>query len=187
MQKKTLIGGVLIISAIIVLQIIKRRNLIKANTIVETEKLNSNSPYVHLLEILPVYRDSLYTIYVSKINEKNKIIYLANHSLSSRMRESKFFLHIYPQDKNLLDSTLTNIAFDFNSNFTSFQYFKKKYFVAETNLPNFKINKINTGQYGYQGDNAINWQVENIINLKRIQDVLNHNKQKIKVFYGVQE
>lgn len=187
MQKKTLIGGAIIICTIIVLQLIKRSNLIQVNTIIETEKLNSNSPYVHLLKKIPIYRDSLYNIYVSKINDDSKIIYLKRDSLSHRVKSSKFFLHIYPIDKNLLDSGSTNLAFDFKSNFTSFRYFEKTYFVAETNLPTFKINKINTGQYAYLGDNTINWQVENIIDLKTIQGVLSHNKQRIAVFEGTQE
>ena len=115
----------------------------------------ANSPYVKLLNQFPVYRDSIFSIYISKIEDKNKIIFVAKDSLTEVQKESDFFVHIYPKNKNLLKITLITWHLILKNNTSSFVFWENKYFYAETNLPNFTIEKINLGQYNYRETTAL--------------------------------
>lgn len=56
--------------------------------------------------------------------------------------------------------------------------------MSSSPLPNFAINKINTGQYDYEGNNEINWELTYLLTAKHISEILkvnmeeNHNFQK---------
>lgn len=146
-------------------------------------KVAANSPYVKLLEQLPIYRDSSYYIYLANINSEPKIIFLKKDSISEKQRKSKFFLHIYPNDKTLLgENKFGNLAYEFNNNVKSFSFKENVYFVSSANLPNIKINKINAGQYGFKGNGNINWSINSLIEALSIKRTLEVNKEKMSQF-----
>lgn len=177
-----LIGAIVII-VLLFFQFKKRANDLR----IINEKKNliekENFSYVKLLDQLPIYRDSVYKIYIANIEGDCKIIFLKKDSISEVQKKSKFFLHIYPQkDSLLIDSKSKLLAFDFYNNVSEFNYNQEKYFISSTTLPNFLIEKINTGQYGYEGDFAISWEIKDLLYLKSIKENLKFNKEKCNNF-----
>lgn len=134
------------------------------------------SPYSELLTKTPVYKDSVYSIYLTTIEGKDKILYLRDGSPSSIRQESKFFLHVYPTDKSLLGENKTgNLNYDFKNNATQFSHEGNNFYVSETNLPELDIDKINTGQYGYKGDGSINWRINKILTTETMRPIISQN------------
>ncbi|MGY3795212.1 hypothetical protein [uncultured Aquimarina sp.] len=137
------------------------------------------SPYVKLLEKTPIYNDSIYSIYITSINNKDKIYYVKKGELSEVQKNSKFFLHVYPVDKSLLKEKTSNLAFDFKNNAVKFMFNNEVYYVSQTDVPDLYIDKINTGQYGYNGDPAINWRIKSILRSKKILPIIKQNGDRI--------
>lgn len=161
---------------IIVFQIYKKIEYQTEEEKISKAKIMSNSEYVKLLDQLPVYRDSVFSIYIANFYDKNKIIYFKKDSITLLEANSKFFLHLYPKNKKLLNQVnSTNISYDFRSNFKSFKYMEKTYFYSEIDLPDFIIEKINTGQYGYNQNNSISWQIKHVLRGEYIKGVLGEN------------
>lgn len=178
-KKRTPLLFLSLLSVIIFFQIQKRNKYIKEKREMIEAKEMANSKYVKLLDYIPVYQDSTYKIYISRFGEDTKIVYLKKDSISEVQRKSKFFLHIYPKDKGLLgENEFGNLSYDFKNNVRSFNFDNTNYFISETNLPKIKINKINTGQYGYEGNNKINWEVTSLLTAKSIKETLIINKEK---------
>jgi len=177
-NRKLLLTIIFLITVIviIVLQIEKRNNSLVERSRIEIYKKKANSKYVKLLEQFPIYRDSVYAIYIANFNGNHEIVYLLKDSVSKVQRGSKFFLHIYPKDQTLLFES-NFLPFDFKSNFEEFIFNEKKYFLASTNLPKIEINKINTGQYGFVGDNNINWEINGLFTAEKIEKILKMNKE----------
>lgn len=142
-------------------------------------KFNSHkakiTEYDKLLYYYPVYKDSIYYIYITKITGVPKIIYLNKDSISDMQRNSKFFLHLYPKDSSLLKDNQSFLAFDFKNNVSKYNLKGRQVYISEQQLPKFKIKKINTGQYGYDGDPKINWRIQELINAEDIDKNLKGN------------
>lgn len=172
-----------LLSVIIFFQIQKRNKYIKEKREMIEAKEMANSKYVKLIDYIPVYQDSTYKIYISRFGEDTKIVYLKKDSISEVQRKSKFFLHIYPKDKGLLgENEFGNLSYDFKNNVRSFNFDNTNYFISETNLPKIKINKINTGQYAFNGNSEINWSISSIIEAETVRKNLEFNKEKIPEF-----
>lgn len=183
-KKRTPLLFLSLLSVIIFFQIQKRNKYIKEKREMIEAKEMANSKYVKLLDYIPVYQDSIYKIYISRFGEDTKIVYLKKDSISEVQRKSKFFLHIYPQAPSVFkNSNSKMLPFNFNNNTSTFTFKKMKYFVSSANLPDFAIDKINTGQYGYEGNNKINWEITSLLTAKSIKETLKINKEKgIKTF-----
>ena len=169
------------IIGIVFLQIEKRNNNLNELRQIEAYKEKANSKYVKLLDQFPVFRDSTYSIYIANFNRKHKIVYLQKDSISNVQKGSKFFLHIYPHDQTLLLKT-SFLPFDFKGYFEKFTFNETDYFLASTDLPKFDINKINTGQYGFEGDNNINWKIDGLLTAEKIDKTLKENKE-VNVYF----
>ena len=163
------------------LQIEKRNHNLNELRQIEAYKEKANSKYVKLLDQFPVYRDSIYSIYIANFDRKHKIVYLQKDSISNVQKGSKFFLHIYPHDQTLLLKT-SFLPFDFKGYFEKFTFNETDYFLASTDLPKFDINKINTGQYGFEGDNNINWKIDGLLTAEKIDKTLKENKE-VNVYF----
>ena len=134
------------------------------------------SPYAQLLEKTPVYKDSVYSIYITTIQDKDKILYLREGTESSIRQESKFFIHVYPTDKDLLGKKKQgNLNFDFKNNSKKVNIAGSDYYISETDLPEIDIDKINTGQYGYRGDGSINWSISKSLKTDLMQPIIELN------------
>jgi len=145
----------------------------------ELAKIEANSSYVELFSHIPVYQDSVFRIYIANLTGDDEIIYLRKDILTEQQEKSKFFLHVYPVNKELLsDNKLGNLSYDFKSNFESFKYLGEDYFVAHRDLPEIAINKINTGQYGFKGDGKISWKTKDLLTQEDIIRTLQANKVK---------
>lgn len=167
---------------ILALQINKRNtqlNLLKQK---EQAIINANSKYAKLLGQRSIYRDSVYKIYIANINDTNKIIFLKEGDLTSIRRKSKFFVHVYPVNKDLLNSVSNHIPLNFESNFQSIVFDGKTYHFASQNLPEFQISKLNLGQYGFEGDNQINWKIRDLLLESEIAFILNENDEEMSIF-----
>lgn len=177
-----------LLSVIIFFQIQKKNEYIKEKKEMVEAKEKANSKYVKLIDQIPVYEDSIYKIYISRFGEDTKIVFLKKDSISEVQRKSKFFLHIYPQDPSLfINSNSKMLPFDFNNNASTFTFKKMKYFVSSANLPDFAIDKINTGQYGYEGNNKINWEITSLLTAKSIAETLKINKEKGNKNFQIEE
>jgi len=134
------------------------------------------SPYAQILEKTPVYKDSVYSIYITTILGKDKIVYLREGTESSIRQESKFFVHVYPTDKELLgEKKQGNLGFDFKNNSKKMNLGGLDYYISETDLPEIDIDKINTGQYGYRGDGSINWSITKVLKTDLMQPIIEQN------------
>lgn len=163
---------------IVLLQIQKRTQYSKDIEKKTEAQLKSKSEFVKLLDQIPIYRDSTFKIYIARFDTVNKIVFLKKDSITEIQKGSNFFLHIYPLDEELLKDTNSNfLAFDFKNDNTIFTFRDTKYFISSTDLPDFEINKINTGQYGFDGNNDITWQVESILKNEDICKILEYNKE----------
>lgn len=140
------------------------------------------SPYSKILLELPVHRDSLYNIYITNVNQKPHIIFFAPNGMTDVQLRSKFFVHVYPSDKKFLPQGENLMAFDFKKPVDSFVFRKKTYFFFAKELPEIQMHKINLGQYGYLGDNRVNWKIPEPITNEKIARVLYDNGEKIPFF-----
>jgi hypothetical protein len=147
-------------------------------------KKESISEYDILLDHQPVYKDSVYYIYISKIHEIPKIIYLKKTSINDVQRESKFFVHVYPKDSTLLKENQNLLAFDFKNNVKEYTLRGKKVFISELVLPDIGMKVINTGQYGFRGNNDINWRISTLLTAKMIRKNLLINDEEGIYFFN---
>ena len=137
-------------------------------------------PFKKLLGLKPVYKDSVYSIFITTISKHDKILFLATGKISDVQKESKFFMHVYPKDKSLLGENKSgNLNYDFKSNFKLFNHLGKDYYIAETSLPQIDIDKINFGQYGFRGNKSITWSVKPVLKSKSMQTLLDENGEFI--------
>lgn len=92
---------------------------------------------------------------------KNKLFYIKNQCKKSDTKH-RFFLHIYPFDKNNLLKKYQKHGFE-NMDFTFNTYgvINNGLCVARRELPQYKIQKIQTGQYAKKRDWGISINVEN--------------------------
>ena len=141
------------------------------------------SDYDVLLDYFPVYKDSIYNIYIATISNIPKIIFLKKKKINSRQKESKFFVHIYPKNDSLLTANQSFIGFDFKNNTKEYNLRGKKVYISELALPKINIKKINTGQYGFRGDLEISWIVEKILTSEEIRKNLYANNEKGIYFF----
>ncbi len=182
MIKKKQILFLTVVFAILVLQIYKKIGAEKEKALIEQSKKEANSEFVKLLDQLPVYRDSIFKIYIANFSGKTKIVYLKKDSLTDILKKSKVFLHLYPRDKKNLKEGNTNVALDFKKEYASFVYRNSKYFILEKELPNFIIDKINTGMYAYNLDNSVSWEIKNILRNEEIKKILSENRESVLQF-----
>lgn len=168
---------ILILILILIFQIKKRHN--DLSEIIQKELLlkQANSEYVKLVNQIPVYRDTTFNIYISNISEELKIVFFKKHTITPTQKESNFFIHIYPKDKTLVEGLNRNfLALDFKADFNQFNYNNDVYYFTSRNLPDFEIEKINIGQYGFQGDNSISWQIKSLLEASYLSEIVNYNK-----------
>ena len=172
-----------LLMTIIFFQIQKKNEYIKEKKEEKEAIEQANSEFVKLLGQRPIYRDSIYKIYIARFGEHNTIVFLRKDSISEVQKESRFFLHLYPRDKTLLgESESKSPSFDFKNNVSSFTFKQSKYFVSSTNLPDIMIGKINVGQYGFRGDSKITWQISSLLNAGSIEEILKINKEENNIF-----
>tara|TARA_B110000114_G_scaffold173855_1_gene201822 strand:- start:2580 stop:3146 length:567 start_codon:yes stop_codon:yes gene_type:complete len=159
-------------------QIEKKRASFKKD-IYLNNKSQEITDYKKLLELFPVYKDSIYYIYIAKINNHPKIIYLKKSTINEVQKESKFFVHIYPKDRSVLNRNQNFLSFDFKNNVKEYDLKGRKVFISELDLPQIAIKKINTGQYGFRGRSSeISWRIEKTLTFQEIKKNLNANKEK---------
>lgn len=174
---------IIVFTILVMLLQLNKRNTQKA--LVQKREIAlklSNNPFSKVLFQLPIYRDSVYRVYIIKIQSQIKIVFLRTETISEQQKESNFFVHIYPKDKNKLKDGINHIPNNFKNNATSFLYENKEYFVSETNLPEIKINKLNLGQFGFRGDNSISWHIPELLTEEKVGKILKENNEEIKLF-----
>ncbi|MGO4919926.1 hypothetical protein [Maribacter spongiicola] len=186
-SKKQLIRIILsiILVLLFVFQIKKRNKQIKERNNLQQEIQNSSSPYAKLLNQRSIYRDSTYSVYVALINTNKELVILKRDSLNNMQRKSKFFVHLYPKDIKNIESSANHNAIDFNSNFSSFVINDHLYNVAHTILPDYEIEKLNLGQYGYKGNNNVNYKISQLIDGRKVAIILKENKESIENFKDI--
>lgn len=167
---------------LLVLQIQKRNEQRTEKQKRELALKATNNELSKVLFQLPIYRDTVYSVYLVNLRSKNKIVFLRKGNLSDKQRESSFFVHIYPKDKNILDKGASHIPNNFKNNVTSFFYNGEQYFVSETGLPQIKISKLNLGQFGFRGDNSVSWKTSELIKDIDMGRILKENKEEIPLF-----
>ena len=167
---------------------LKKRNTRTAS--IDSEKhavKKANSEYAKLILQRSIYYDSIYKIYIANINERKELVFIKKGRLSAMQNESKFFVHIYPLDTLDLVGKANHNPLNFKSNFTSFFYKEEEYHVARTILPDYKIEKLNLGQYAFRGDNTINYKTENLIYSEHIGKILKENGEDMPIFECVED
>ena len=142
----------------------------------------ANNPFSKVLFQLPIYRDSVYKVYLVKMGSASKIVFLKKGAVSQKQEESSFFVHIYPKDESNLEKGMSHIPNNFKNNVTSFFYNSKAYFFSETTLPEIKISKLNLGQFGFRGDNSLSWKTTELITDKKMDRIVKENKEEIQLF-----
>ncbi len=170
------------IVVLLIFQLNKRNTQIKDREVQVQLLEQTNSPYAKLLNQLPIYRDSVYNIYIANIQGSNKIVFIKKDSLSDVQRRSKFFIHIYPRDHGILAAQADHVAFNFKNNIKVFRYKGVQYFVSDTELPPYIIEKLNAGQYGYKGNNDINWKISGLLLGEKIGKILKENNEYTPIF-----
>lgn len=161
-------------------QLVKRNNKLLLINEKDHQIEMANSPYVKVLSQLPVYRDTIYRIYIANIEGNNEIIFLKKDSISEVQKRSKFFFHVYPQNEAILIKSKTKmLTYDFKNNAKEFTYNKEKYYVSSAVLPSFHIKKINVGQYAFNGNSKINWRVNKIITSQKVLEKMQMNDIKM--------
>lgn len=184
LSKKQLIRVILPIFLVVllVLQIQKRNEQRTERQKRELALKATNNELSKVLFQLPIYRDTVYSVFLVHIRSNNKIVFLRKGNLSERQRESSFFVHIYPKDKNILEKGTSHIPNNFKNNVTSFFYNGEQYFVSETSLPQIKISKLNLGQFGFRGDNSVSWKTSELLKDIDMGRILKENKEEIPLF-----
>jgi len=124
-----------------------------------------NKSYLKFIDQRPIYKDSMYEIYIDQNEGVKKIIYLKKEIVSDKEIDSKFFLHVYPEDRTILKNGDNFLGFDFKNNVKVIEKDNQKYFISETILPNINMKLINTGLYGYKGNGQIYWQIKELLKL----------------------
>src|SRR5690606_10106208 len=147
-----------ILVVIITLQVNKRSQELANREYIKDQIRKAQTEYGKLLTQRSVYRDSVYKVYIANIKHEKQLIFLKADELSNLRKESRFFVHLYPNDSSLLKDNVDHIALDFNNNAQKFEVAGKQYFASYTILPEIGIKKLNLGQYGYRGNNEINWR-----------------------------
>lgn len=181
-KKHIVLIGLILICLLTLLQINKRNSKIENDENLYKQLKSSNSPFSKLITQRSVYRDSIYRIYIANINDTNKIIVSKEGNLTSMQENSKFFMHVYPVNKDLLNSKSTHIPLNFDSNFQSILLNGKTYHFASQNLPEFEISKLNLGQFGYKGNNQINWKISDLLFESEIAFILKDNDEEMSIF-----
>ncbi|WP_157483712.1 hypothetical protein [Maribacter hydrothermalis] len=172
----------IILVLLLFFQIRKRNEQIEQRNNKQEAINSSNSVYAKLLNQRSIYRDSVYSIYIAVINDSAELIFLKRDTLNNIQRQSKFFVHLYPKDKkDLLGKTNLN-AIDFKSNFSSFTINGRLFNVAHTKLPDYDIEKLNLGQYGFNGNNDVNYKISHLIDGEKVATILKENKETIENF-----
>lgn len=183
-SKKLQIRAILtsLLVMLFVLQIQKRNKQIAIVQKRERALKATSSPFSKVLFQLPIYKDSVYRVYITKIDSATKLVFLKEGVLLEKQKESSFFVHIYPKDKEKLTGAINHIPNNFKNNVTSFIYENEEYFFSEINLPEIKISKLNLGQYGFRGDNSIDWKIPKLLTEKKIAKILDNNKEDVQLF-----
>jgi len=172
----------LAILALTVFQVNKRNEQITVRQERELALKATNNPLSKVLNQLPIFRDSIYSVYIIKDKDSNKIVFLKKGTITLKQKESNFFVHIYPKDKNALKMSINHIPNNFKNNVTKFIFRNEKYFVSQTNLPNIRISKLNLGQFGFRGDNNVSWKIPHLLIDKKIANILKQNKEDVQLF-----
>lgn len=107
----------LVLIIIIIFQINKKNKAIANDKV----KVDNISDYDELIDLVPIYKDETYYVYIAKILNIPKILYLRRNNISQIQKESKFFVHLYPKDTTLLKDNQNFLAFDFKNNGKSFK------------------------------------------------------------------
>lgn len=173
---------VLAVVTLTIFQLIKRNEQITVRQERELALKSTNNPLNKVLFQLPIYRDSIYSVYIIKDQDSSKIVFLKKRTITVKQKESNFFVHIYPKDKNALKNSLNHIPNNFKNNVTKFIFKNEKYFVSQTNLPNIRISKLNLGQFGFRGDNNVSWKIPDLLIDKKIAGILKQNKEEVQLF-----
>lgn len=142
----------------------------------------ANHPLSKVVFQLPIYRDTVYRVYLVKETSKNKLVFLKKGCITDKQRESSFFVHIYPKDKKKLDEGINHIPNNFKNNVTSFVFNSENYYVSETDMPDLKISKLNLGQFGFRGDNSVSWQTSSLLDHEHMQRIVKENKEDVPLF-----
>lgn len=172
----------LLIAALCFFQV-QKRNIQKKILEEKHQALKAtNHPLSKVLFQLPIYRDTVYKVYLVNTNAQNKLVFLRKGNLTNKQRESSFFVHIYPKNKKRLDNGINHIPNNFKNNVTSFVFNNENYFVSETSLPNIKISKLNLGQFGFRGDNSVSWKTSSLIEDEDMQRIVKENKEDVQLF-----
>lgn len=181
------ITAVFLLVLIVLFQLKKRSSQLE---LVEKQKQsikNAKSEYAKLISQRSVYSDSIYKIYVANIKGNKELVFLRKGALTDMQKESNFFVHVYPKNPQKLIGKANHNPINFENNFTSFLYNGKEFHIAHTILPNYKVEKLNLGQYAFRGDNSINYKIEHLIESKHIAKILKENKEDMAVFDYVEE
>lgn len=179
-NKKSYVLIFLVTVVIYIFQIKKSKRFSK-NGIIDNTSAQITSEYDKLLTYYPVYKDSIYYIYVATISEAPKIIYLKKN-INTVQKESKFFVHIYPKDSSLLKQNQGFLSFDFKNNVTEYNLKGRNVFISERELPKIGIKKINTGQYGFRGNSEISWRITQLLTAESIKKNILENEEDIRNF-----
>lgn len=150
---------------------------VKLNSHKDPTIVGCSQEYLKFINLSPVYKDSTFNIYISQVESSNKIIFFKKDGISDRQLRSKFFLHIYPKDHRLLGEGQNLLTYDFRPKFFQCDLNGIKVYIAECDLPNIDINKINIGQYGYLGNNEISWRISAVLKSRHINEILQKNKE----------
>jgi hypothetical protein len=184
LSKKQLIRIILpiLLVGLLVLQIQKRNEQRAEKQKRELALKATNNELSKVLFQLPIYRDTVYSVFLAHIRCSNKIIFLRKGNLSDKQKESRFFVHIYPKDKSILEKGASHIPNNFKNNVTSFFYEGEQYFVSDTSLPQIKISKLNLGQFGFRSDNSVSWKTNELLNDRDMGRILKENKEETELF-----
>jgi exopolysaccharide production protein ExoZ len=178
---------IIIAVAILILQSNKKNIQLETKEKQQVMMLNTGTEYSKLLAQRSVFSDSVYKIFIAKIDGKKEILFLKRGALTDIQRHSKFFVHLYPKYKKDLLGKANHNPINFDANFASFDYDGHVYHVAHTELPDYVIEKLNLGQYSYRGDNSINYKIQNLILGIEIARVLRENKEAMNNFEYLEE
>jgi len=175
------------LSVILVLQAKKRNRQITQRETFKQALEAAKTPYSKLLAQRSVYRDSVYQVYIAKINGQQQLIFMCKGELRPVQKESKFFVHLYPKDKNELKGKANHNSYNFENRPKQFMVGNEIYFYSTMQLPDFEIEKMNLGQYGFQGNNEINWRIKALLIGTDIAEILDQNDEAMAIFKLVED
>ncbi|MEL7271429.1 MAG: acyltransferase [Bacteroidota bacterium] len=175
-------SAILSIAFILVFQANRRSQQIEQQKLLEKQLGMAQTPYSRILTHRSVYRDSVYRVYIANIKNVNMLIFLATDSLTQMQKESNFFVHLYPKNKELLEKDNTHLNLNFENLPQQFEVGNKKYFYSSRTLPDLEVEKLNLGQYGFQGNNGINWKTNKLLLAEDIARILKDNDEEMPIF-----